>query len=171
MKYAIGGGVAAIVHGANRLPKDVDITVELPSLQIPSFVAALLPDYAIDGYAVSSAIATGTAFNIVSLPTGCKIDVFPLGRQPFQKECLANAQLTIIDPDQQTYQFYVLTREDIVVQKLLWYTTSPSDLQWDDVQQVLKATSDKPNKMYLGKKAFELGISELMVRALRAAQS
>ena len=63
------------------------------------------------------------------------------------------------------------TPEDIILHKLVWFKASEklSDRQWIDVQGVLKVQGDQLDMAYLNYWAKELGISELLKKAIDEA--
>jgi hypothetical protein len=65
----------------------------------------------------------------------------------------------------------VTSPEDIILAKLEWYRMGGevSERQWRDVLGVLKTRQGELDLSYLGKWAKELGVSDLLERALSEA--
>ena len=67
---------------------------------------------------------------------------------------------------------YVTTAEDIVLAKLEWYRAGGevSDRQWRDVLGVLRVQGDRLDQEYLRLGADELGLADLLDRAIELAE-
>lgn len=73
--------------------------------------------------------------------------------------------------DDQTPAFFVESAEDLVLSKLSWFkqTNLSSDRQWNDVLALLKIQILNCDTDYLEKWAPELGVSDLLEKALDEA--
>ncbi|MBY0461047.1 MAG: hypothetical protein K2V38_27310 [Gemmataceae bacterium] len=88
--YAIGGSIASSLHGAGRMTRDADVTVEPFPGREPAFVAAFpAADFYLSPESVREAVRGHSTFNILHPATGYKIDVFVRKNDPFEREALA----------------------------------------------------------------------------------
>jgi len=96
-----------------------------------------------------------------------KVDVFPVSTAPFHLMQMRRRILQPVTPDGQV-AFYVASPEDTVLAKLQWYRDGGgmSDRQWNDVLGVLKVQGATLDRSYLNEWARELGITDLLHRAL-----
>jgi hypothetical protein len=94
-------------------------------------------------------------------------DVFVSKRDPFDVKQLERRRLEIVSRDPER-SAYMASPEDIVLSKLRWYrqTNERSERQWSDVLGVLSVQTDKLDLEYLKHWAIELGVSDLLERAL-----
>jgi hypothetical protein len=70
--------------------------------------------------------------------------------------------------DEAQGQVFLLTPEDIVLAKLDWYRLGGlmSSKQWHDILGVLTVQQDRLDLAYMRDRAAELGVSDLLERAL-----
>ena len=169
--YVIGGSYASSAHGIARATMDIDILAAIPEKQASALAAKLEPEFYADEVAIRQAIATRRSFNLIHLDTMFKVDVFISKRDPFDLKQLERRQLEIItrDPERSAY---IATPEDIILSKLRWYrqTDEKSERQWNDVLGVMNVQADKLDVEYLSHWAVELGVADLLVRALSESQ-
>jgi hypothetical protein len=165
--YLVGGSYASSAHGIARATMDIDILAAIPEKQAAALAARLEPEFYADELAIRRAITTKRSFNVIHLDTMFKVDVFVSKRDPFDLTQLERRKLEIVirDPERSVY---VASPEDIILSKLRWYrqTNEKSDRQWSDVLGVMSVQADKLDLEYLSHWAIELGISDLLERAL-----
>jgi hypothetical protein len=165
--YVIGGSMASIVHGMLRTTMDVDIVADIQPEQVAPFVAALQDAFYTDEQMIRRAIQRQSSFNLIHLSTMFKVDIFiPKGR-PFDRQQLKRriSERVGHDADQ---QIWVLSAEDVILAKLEWFRMGDevSERQWRDILGVLKTQQSALDIDYLRQWAQELGVSDLMERAL-----
>lgn len=96
-------------------------------------------------------------------------DVFILKDRPFDREVFARRMGTPLFGESEGY-FSVVTAEDTILLKLEWYRLGGevSDRQWNDVRGVVKTQHDRLDRVYLQHWASEIGVSDLLERALHS---
>lgn len=168
--YRVGGSVASSAFGIARTTLDIDLVADLRAAHVAPFVARLEADYYIDADMIHDAIRRRASFNLVHLATMLKVDVFVLGHRPFDR---AAFDRVVEEPlgDDRGRSFPLTTPEDIVIHKLDWYRLGGcvSQRQWSDVLGVLKLRSDALDRAHLARWAEELGLTDLLSRALAEA--
>jgi hypothetical protein len=169
--HLIGGSVASIVHGIPRLTQDVDLVADIKERHIPALVAALESDFYIDEQAILRAVRSRTSFNLIYLEKMYKVDIFIPKGDSWSREGMQKRQLKPLLPEDESTARYVSSAETTVLQKLLWFRKGGgvSEKQWDDIQGVLKVQAETLDYAYLRHWAAELGITELLDRALADA--
>ena len=168
--YVIGGSLASTLHGMVRTTQDSDIIAEMDLKHVQPFVTALEAEFFMDEQMIVESIKHNTSFNIIHRDSMFKVDVFIPQPRPFQKSQLARAQ-------RQTFHFEsevsanFASAEDTILSKLEWYRMGGevSDRQWRDILGVLKTRAGELDMDYLHKWAKELGVPDLLERALRDA--
>lgn len=167
--YYIGGSVASSAYGIPRSTMDVDMVSDLKPEHVRSFVRILEPSYYIDENMILDAIRRCSSFNLIHLETMLKIDVFITKNAPYDIETFKRRRKDTLDEEQKTAEFYLVSPEDIILNKLAWYRLGGgvSDLQWNDVLGVLKVQRDLLDKNYLQYWASELKLKDLLEKAFQ----
>jgi hypothetical protein len=168
--YTIGGSMASALHGVMRATMDVDIVADLAPEHAAPLVQALGNTFYADLGAIEEAIRRRTSFNLIHLATMFKVDVFVVKQRAFERSQLARRQCQPIGQEPATY-VYVSSSEDVVLAKLEWYRLGGevSDRQWRDLLGVLKVQGDRIDRAYLHDMAAQMGLADLLDRAVRAA--
>lgn len=165
--YLVGGSVASSTHGDFRATQDVDMVAELQNAHVNALVQELGADYYADPDMMRGAIAARSCFNLIQIPLGIKVDVFIADGSPFAREEMRRRlRLPVFGAD--TEPVCIASAEDIALQKLRWYrmTGERSDRQWNDVQGVLRVQANALDIAYMGQWAGEIGVADLLTRAL-----
>ena len=167
----VGGSIASSAHGVARASIDADIVAELTAGQDATFVAALADSYYVSAQRVRDAVARRTSFNVIHLATMIKVDVFVSKDRAFDRRVMERAKLHNLGPAGGG-ALPLASPEDIVLLKLEWYRRGGevSERQWTDVAGVLVAGGSALDVAYLKDGAVELGVADLLARALAEAE-
>jgi len=132
-------------------------------------VAALRDTYYVPEERIRDAVGRRGSFNLIHLATMLKVDVFVSRDRPFDHRALERPETALLEGS----PLPISSAEDTVLAKLEWYRKDGevSARQWEDVQGVLRATADTPDVTYLRQGAVELGVSDLLSRALQESDS
>jgi hypothetical protein len=162
--YYVGGGIASITHGEERLTKDADVVIRILPVHIPRFVKALENDFVISADAVQDALTQRYAFNIIHIDTAFKIDFYPITDED-EMEIDAFARRQRIDIG--TGEIWMASAEDVILAKLRWFRKGgeTSEKQWRDVLGVLKVQGDNLDFAYLEQQGKRFGLADLLERA------
>jgi hypothetical protein len=168
--YLMGGSVASSVFGEPRQTVDADLVARLLDRHAEPLVRQLIDEFYADLPAIRSAIQTQSCFNLIHLATMTKVDVFVRWRDPFGQSQFARRQKKSVG-QAAPLELYFATAEDTVLAKLDWYRKGGgvSDRQWRDLLGVLKIQAAALDRAYLVHWARELGVAELLQRALNEA--
>jgi hypothetical protein len=164
--YAIGGSVASSTYGTIRFTQDADVAVQPFSRIADKFYDTVKDEFYISDEAMQQALSSCGSFNLIHFETSFKIDVFVLGPGEFEQRLLARRRTAKLS-DASRRDLSVVSPEDIILSKLRWWETGgTSQRQWDDVLGVLAVQGKALDFDYLVASAKELGLAELLGRAI-----
>lgn len=165
--YAVGGSYASSAHGIARATRDIDLIADIKLEQVKDFSESLQPDFYADEQSISRAIKMNQSFNVIHEDSMVKVDIFIIKPTEFQVKQFERRQLGVISPESQQ-MVYVVTPEDTILAKLDWYRKGNfvSNQQWSDINGVIKVQGNRLDLDYLKHWAQELGLSDLLERAL-----
>jgi len=166
--YHIGGSVASAVHGIARSTADADLVVDLQPAHVPQLIRLLEADYFVQAEAVFDAIDHQSSFNLVYLATMVKIDMFIQRSTPFDREVQRRIVQDTLAEDELGRPFNLSSAEDTLLHKLRWYRMGGevSDRQWNDILGIILVQAGDLDHAYLREWAVELGVTDLLERAL-----
>lgn len=164
-KYFVGGSVASSLHGDPRSTNDIDFVISLPTGCIDALVRALGPDFELDRDMLRDALRRASCANGFYLPVLTKIDLFGLGREPYDEIEFARRRPVSVGPAGEL--LVIKSPEDSVLRKLLWYRAGGevSEKQWRDIVSILRVSSAEMDPTYLSEWARRLRCEDLLARA------
>jgi hypothetical protein len=171
IEYLVGGSVASSARGLARTTVDIDLVARLPMSKVAALVERLEPGYYADAEMIRDAIRQQASFNLIHLETMLKIDVYILRPRPFDLQSFERRRPDSFDLHEGARQFQIEAPEDVVLHKLEWYRLGGgvADRHWTDVLGVLKVQRATIDVVYLKKWACEIGVEDLLLRALADA--
>lgn len=128
--YYVTGSIAVGVYGKPRFTHDVDIVVSLHPAQIPLLVQQLQNDFYISAEGLQHALTHHSMANLIHHASGLKIDLWMLNKENeySRTQCERRQQ-----KDAFGRKLYFISPEDLVLQKLLWFTETQAERDWNDI--------------------------------------
>ena len=165
--YFIGGSLASAIHGISRATMDVDIIADLQIEQVETFVQVLEKAFFIDDESLRQAIREHGSCNIIHRETMFKVDIFIRKTRSFDRSQFDRRERQSLATEPERFA-YIASAEDMILAKLEWYRLGGevSERQWRDIQNILKVQGDRLDDAYLRKWAGQLGVLDLLERAL-----
>ena len=142
--YMLTGGLAVTVWGRARSTLDIDIVLDIKRNDVKKLASAFQKEnFYIDEEAIEMALNKKISFNAIDFETNTTIDCYLVGNNEyeegrFQRKIVKNIvgiRVNIISP------------EDLILIKLLWYKDSGSTRHLEDAESILKIT--KVNLKYI----------------------
>lgn len=170
--YSIVGSVASSAHGIARATLDADLVADLKAAHVEPLVDALTDSYYVDRDAAMDAIRRQSMFNVVHLHTMLKVDIYVLTGRPFDRASFRRRMLAPLEDSEAARRYTVDTPEDTVLHKLEWYRAGGevSERQWADTLGVLRVQTGALDLGYMRRWSADLGIEDLLERAIEAAR-
>jgi len=164
VSYCVGGSLASSLYGIPRSTQDADLAVALRTEHVEPLIEGLEEDFYVSRERVLDAVGRQASFNVIHLQTLFKIDIFCVGDEAHARAQLERCQRLTVG----ARSFEVASPEDTVLHKLVWYRRGGevSDRQWEDLRGVLEVQARRLDREYLLRWALELGVSDLLGRAL-----
>lgn len=160
LPFMLTGSFAMAYYGKPRMTRDLDIVVSLGEDDISGIVAALAPDFYVDADSVRSAVASQRLFNLLHFATSIKVDLIVRKGSEYRQVEFARRQLV----QMHDVKTWIVSREDLILSKLVWAKDSGSELQLRDVRTLVDESMDRD---YLERWAARLGVAEPLAESLQ----
>lgn len=170
--FYLTGSVASSAHGIARASLDADIVADLEPAHVEPLIDRLGSAYYIPVDRLHDAVRGETrATSSTSRPHSRSICSCHAG-VPSTARFAARARLDAIDGAPGALRVPIASAEDTVLAKLEWFRRGgeTSERQWWDIVGVLRVTP-AVDRSYPRRGAAALGVSDLLERALAAADS
>jgi hypothetical protein len=166
--YYVSGGVASSIHGEPRSTRDLDLVIEIQRDQINLLVTTL---EAAGYYCPAGAVedlqqGRERMLNITHTETIANADLYVTDTSAFAALQMARRRLLDVEG---MPNFWLISPEDLLLQKLVWGRGSQSEKQWRDVLGILKLQADFLDYGYLTEWAENLGLVDLISQAFTEA--
>ena len=154
--YMITGSIAANFYTIPRMTRDIDIVVELFERDIGRFIPLFKNDYYLEPETVREAVKNKGMFNLIHNEYIIKIDFLVRKDTPYRRREFSRRKKAAVD----NQDLYVVAPEDLILSKLEWAKDSRSQVQLNDVRNLLKSVKGL-NRSYLTRWAKALGVESL----------
>jgi len=136
--YMLTGSVAMSYYAQPRMTRDIDVVVALRPGDAETIVRMLEQDYYLIPEAVIEAVSNGVSFNAIHFESIVKVDFILLPDTPYGHEKFGRRQQMAAGD----FHFTIISREDLILSKLLWDKDSESEVQLRDVRNLLNGNCD-----------------------------
>ena len=144
--YIITGGIAVSVWGKPRHTADVDIVVEIDSVEsIQDLIRDLkkaFPKSYPDVEMAIDAFKRKSEFNVVESEFGYKADFFVSDQTEYKKSEIKRGKSKQIDG--KIIRF--ISPEDLIISKLIWFKDSQSTRQLEDIASIVTVQKELDQK-------------------------
>ncbi len=161
--YMLTGSMAMMRYTVFRQTADIDIVLELSAKDTDKFIKAFEVDYYIPIQSLSRAVEVNRMFNVIHFKTAFKVDCVVKKTTDFQQNAFERRERT----DYYGREIWIISKEDLILSKLLWAKDSLSEMQFRDIKNLIRSGFDE---VYTEKWIDNLGISESYFRCKKEAQ-
>ena len=168
--YAVEGSLANSEYGIARSTLEASIIADMRPEHVGPFVSALSRDFYVDHHMVERAIGREGRFTLVHYSTKFNMDVVIPRQRPFEQMQLQRRTASIVSTNPPR-QVSVTSAEDAILSKLDRHRLGggTSERQWREILGVLQSKAGHLDLPYLRHWAAELGVTDLLERALKVA--
>jgi hypothetical protein len=158
--YMLTGSIALIWYAMQRMTNDIDIVVEITETDAQRIVAEFEKDFYVPIESVREAIRRKSLFNLLHTQMLVRIDCVIRKDAEFDRQAFSNRTKRRLSG----HEFFVISRDDLILSKLRWGKSSGSELQMRDVANILRNGFDRE---YVESWAAKLGVEEYLERTLK----
>jgi hypothetical protein len=156
LPYMLTGSFALARYTTPRMTRDIDIVVALKSEDVDKVVAEFSKDFYVDIDAAHAAVSSERLFNMMHQTTALKVDFIVLKSTEYRRvEFDRRRRATLGD-----VEAWIVSREDLILSKLVWSRDTQSELQRRDVRLLLDSVD--LDRAYLNSWASRLGVDNLL---------
>ena len=138
INYMVTGSLAMSVYITPRMTMDIDVVIEIRSNDAERFANQFLDGYYVNPNSIRRAIDNRSMFNIVNQVQSVKIDCIPRKDDEFSRERFKRRVMVSIDD----VKFWAITKEDLILAKLIWASESHSEVQFRDISNLVDSGYD-----------------------------
>ena len=149
------GSVAMNYYAEPRMTRDIYIVVQLRVDSIGPLTQAFSPAYYVDAEAAKEALQREGMFNIIHYESVIKVDCIVRKSSEYRKLEFERRRKV----DFGGFYSYIVSREDLILSKLAWAKESRSEMQLNDVVNLLRTGYDED---YVREWSVEIGVEDLL---------
>jgi len=160
ISYLLTGSLAVAYYGFPRGTHDIDLVLEVKTKdfkRILRIVRALGRQYFSDKTQIREAIENFSQFNIYHLQSGIKIDFWVSNQNDFEKSKFLRRKKIFISRQ----KIFLISAEDLILTKLLWYGKLPSERHLADCKGIWKVQQKNLDKKYLNFWVEKFGLKDI----------
>jgi hypothetical protein len=154
--YMVTGSMAANFYTVPRMTRDIDLVIELSERDVDRITRLFQQEYYVDRDMVQRAVRDQTMFNMIHNALVVKVDCVVRKETDYCREEFARRRAVSIAGR----QVFLVSPEDLILSKLDWAKESRSQMQLDDVRNLLRSVQGL-DTAYLTRWADRLGLSSL----------
>jgi hypothetical protein len=154
--YMVTGSMAANFYAVPRMTRDIDLVVELSERDVDRVTRLFQQEYYIDRDMVQRAVRDHAMFNMIHNVLVVKVDCVVRKDTEYRREEFARRRAISV-ADQ---QLFIVSPKDLILSKLDWAKESRSQLQLDDVRNLLRSVQGL-DTAYLNRWADRLWLTTL----------
>ena len=156
LQFMLTGSFAMAHYATPRMTRDIDLVVALSLEDVKSLVGEFSDDFYLDIDAARAAAECRRMFNMMHQSSGIKIDMIARKDSEYRRlefDRRRRVSLGSIDT-------WIVSREDLILSKLVWASESRSEMQRRDVEQLLRG--DDIDRTYLREWALRLQVLSVL---------
>jgi len=139
ISYMVTGSFAMSAYTTARTTMDIDVVIEIRSGDAARFEQRFKGDYYVNAPSIRRAESDQSMFNIINNATLIKVDCIVRKKDPFEIEKFSRRRRSDIGG----VEFWIISKEDLILSKLKWAADSHSERQFEDIRDLLEGDIDQ----------------------------
>ncbi len=157
--YMLTGSIAMNYYAEPRMTRDIDIVVALANTDTDKVIEIFKDVYYLSPDAVLDAVRDYRMFNLVHFENVVKVDLIVRNETDYRRlEFDRRQQIRVGE-----LVTWIVSKEDLILSKLLWAQDSQSEIQLNDVRNLL---ATEPDLDYLHDWSSQLGLNVMLQECL-----
>ena len=144
LPFMLTGSFALAHYATPRMTRDIDIVVALMVGDVDKLIQEFGTDFYVDADAARAAAQSERLFNMMHFSSGIKIDLIVRKSSDYRLLEFERRQRATLG----TVNTWIVSREDLILSKLVWARDAQSEIQRRDVKQLLEAAIDREYLRY-----------------------
>jgi len=133
VQYMLTGSLAMSYYSQPRMTRDIDLVVNISKTSVKKMETLFTPDYYISIDSVINAIDNEFMFNLIHTESSIKVDCIVRKQEEYRiTEFERRRKIRLTD-----FDIYIVSKEDLIISKLIWFKESNSELQKRDIKNLL----------------------------------
>jgi hypothetical protein len=153
IEYMLSGSIALLTYSTPRMTRDIDIVINLKNEDAIAFKSIFTDNFYYNNETIDKEIQHKGMFNIIDQNSGFKLDFIVRKNTPFRKKEFERRQLI----DDFGFPCWIVSKEDLILSKLIWIQELQSDTQKTDIRHLLD--SEEIDSRYLNHWIKELNLN------------
>lgn len=159
--YFVTGGMAVLIWGRPRFTADIDIVIQLVEPKVKALLKALqaiAKKGYVDETTAREALHRKGKLNFIDPETGVKVDFWIARNDEFLQMQLKRRRHRKVNGE----TVYFISPEDLILNKIIWYTSASSSGHLEDIESIFKISGDTLDLVYLKKWIKKLGLPPIL---------
>ena len=131
--YMLTGSMAMNYYAQPRMTRDIDIVIAITPEDVCRISALFRPDYYVSEQNIRESLAHESIFNLIHQESVIKVDCIIRKSSEYRRiEFERRQKISIVD-----FTTFIVSKEDLIISKLAWAKNSHSEVQLNDVRNLL----------------------------------
>ena len=131
--YMLTGSMAMNYYAQPRMTRDIDIVIAITPEDVGRISALFRPDYYVSEQNIRESLAHESIFNLIHQESVIKVDCIIRKSSEYRRiEFERRQKISIVD-----FTTFIVSKEDLIISKLAWAKNSHSEVQLNDVRNLL----------------------------------
>jgi len=130
ISYMLTGSMAMNYYAQPRMTRDIDVVIAIGPEDVGRVAALFRPDYYVSEKNIRESLEQESIFNLVHQESVIKVDCIIHKKSEYRRlEFERRQKILILD-----FATFIVSKEDLIISKLLWAKDSDSEVQLRDVR-------------------------------------